>query len=68
MPFGRCTIGFSSIYFLPVIVVNEQDNSIIGFASAVMLCLCSGLAGVFFELMLKVRRTEIDDCGLYALG
>lgn len=32
-----------------------------------MLCLCSGLAGVFFELMLKVRWTEIDSCGLYAL-
>ncbi|CAM9251473.1 unnamed protein product [Ectocarpus sp. 12 AP-2014] len=29
------------------------SNSLIGFASAVMVCLCSGLAGVFFELMIK---------------
>ncbi|CBN78543.1 conserved unknown protein [Ectocarpus siliculosus] len=29
------------------------SNSLIGFASAVMVCVCSGLAGVFFELMIK---------------
>ncbi|CAB1118117.1 unnamed protein product [Ectocarpus sp. CCAP 1310/34] len=29
------------------------SNSLIGFASAVMICVCSGLAGVFFELMIK---------------
>lgn len=31
------------------------SNSLIGFASAVMVCVCSGLAGVFFELMIKVK-------------
>ncbi|CAM9330832.1 unnamed protein product [Ectocarpus fasciculatus] len=37
-------------------VSNEDEtssNSLIGFASAVMVCVCSGLAGVFFELMIK---------------
>ncbi|CAM9145049.1 unnamed protein product [Ectocarpus sp. 4 AP-2014] len=29
------------------------SNSLIGFASAVMVCVCSGVAGVFFELMIK---------------
>lgn len=31
-----------------------SPNSFIGFASAISLCVCSGLAGVFFELMVKV--------------
>ncbi|CAM9374789.1 unnamed protein product [Scytosiphon promiscuus] len=30
-----------------------NPNTFIGFASAVSLCICSGLAGVYFELMLK---------------
>lgn len=33
-----------------------SSNSLVGFASAISLCFCSGLAGVFFELMLKVWR------------
>ncbi|CAM9345437.1 unnamed protein product [Discosporangium mesarthrocarpum] len=35
------------------------SNSWIGFSSAIVLCLCSGLAGVFFELMLKGASTSL---------
>eukprot|EP00752_Nemacystus_decipiens_P004916 g4475.t1 len=34
-----------------------SSNSFVGFASAISLCFCSGLAGVFFELMLKGSST-----------
>lgn len=44
---------------------QTQSNSIVGFASAVSLCFCSGLAGVFFELMLKVRREHSSSDMIY---
>lgn len=40
---------------------NKQAgaNTFIGFVSAIMLCVCSGLAGVYFELMLRVRPERV---------
>lgn len=38
---------------------QDRQNSLVGMVSAISLCLCSGLAGVFFELMLKVRAKSV---------
>ncbi|CAM9123270.1 unnamed protein product, partial [Ascophyllum nodosum] len=38
---------------------SALQNSLVGLVSAISLCLCSGLAGVFFELMLKGNSTSL---------
>eukprot|EP00903_Cladosiphon_okamuranus_P020007 g18378.t1 len=51
-----CGVGLVQIYGSES-TAKGSSNSLVGFASALSLCFCSGLAGVFFELMLKGNST-----------
>ncbi|CAM9706315.1 unnamed protein product, partial [Hapterophycus canaliculatus] len=42
-----------------------NPNTFQGFASAVSVCLCSSLAGVYFELMLKVKYGDASTASLW---
>ncbi|CAM9374562.1 unnamed protein product [Scytosiphon promiscuus] len=44
-----------------------NPNTFKGFASAVLVCVCSSVAGVYFELMLKVKRREFIESSTASL-